>query len=130
MMIDTEMRISGDSAIEFRNMMRSIDLDAISLRDEFIDGVESSMDESGVLSIDISDMDIDLSVLEDIPEVIESVLVPKTQLYVGQIKVKFSADDLTNLRIKEADASYTMVDIYVSSGTYSVGQSESFQYAA
>lgn len=64
MTVDTEIRISGAAADEFRNSMASADLDSVSLRDKFMDDVTSSTDGSGTLVINAADMDIDLGVLK------------------------------------------------------------------
>ena len=45
--------------------MMSDDMSSIRSRDMFIADAGSSIDESGVLSIDISNLDIDLSVLNE-----------------------------------------------------------------
>lgn len=65
MMIDTEIRLSGEAANEFHNMMISADLNSISVRDKFISNLASEIDYQGVLSIDISDLDVDLSNLKE-----------------------------------------------------------------
>lgn len=65
MMIDTEIRLSGEAANEFHNMMISADLNSIDVRDKFISKLTSEIDHQGVLSIDISDLNVDLSVLEE-----------------------------------------------------------------
>ena len=65
MMIDTEIRISGEAANEFHNMMTSIDLDAISARDAFLSDVSCEFDEQGILSIDISDLNIESDIKEE-----------------------------------------------------------------
>ena len=65
MTIDTEIRLSGEAANEFHNMMISADLNSIDIRDKFISKLISETDHQGILSINISDLNVDLSVLEE-----------------------------------------------------------------
>lgn len=64
-MIDTEIRLSGEAANEFHNMMISADLNSIDVRDKFISNLASEIDHQGVLLIDISDLNVDLSNLKE-----------------------------------------------------------------
>jgi uncharacterized protein (UPF0179 family) len=130
-MIDTELRLSGDAAVKFHKMMTSIDLESIKARDEFLADVNCKIDDTGVLSIDISDIDIDLSILADNTETVESVLIPKEEMYIGKINISYASIVLPNLNINdEKNTSYKVEDYYVSSGMYSVTQSVSIKYAA
>ena len=65
MTIDTEIRLSGEAANEFHNMMISADLNSISVRDKFISNLASEIDHQGALLIDISDLNVDLSNLKE-----------------------------------------------------------------
>ena len=64
-MIDTEIRLSGEAANEFHNMMISADLNSIGVRDKFISNLASEIDHQGALLIDISDLNVDLSNLKE-----------------------------------------------------------------
>lgn len=64
-MIDTEIKLRGSAAKEFHKMMTSVDIDSLYARDKFISNLNYNVDENGVLSIDISDLDIDLSVIQN-----------------------------------------------------------------
>ena len=64
-MIDTEIGLSGEAANEFHNMMISADLNSIAVRDKFISKLTFEIDHQRVLSIDISDLDVDLSNLKE-----------------------------------------------------------------
>ena len=64
-MIDTEIKLRGSAAKEFHNMMTSMDIDSLHARDKFISNLNYDVDENGILSIDISDLDIDLSVMQN-----------------------------------------------------------------
>lgn len=77
MMIDTEIRLSGEAANEFYNMMTAVNLDSISARDEFISDLSYQFDEQGVLSIDISDLDLELSIMDENSCELEAVPVSK-----------------------------------------------------
>lgn len=60
MLLDTEIVLSGDLAIEFHNQMMSADMVAIESRDAFLTNVHRHLDERGVMTIDIGDLEIDL----------------------------------------------------------------------
>lgn len=62
-MIDTEIKLRESAAKEFHKMMTSMDIDSLYARDKFISNLNYNVDENGILSIDISDLDIDLSVM-------------------------------------------------------------------
>ena len=62
-MIDTEIKLRGFAAKEFYKMMTSMDIDSLHARDKFISNLNYAVDENGILSIDISDLDIDLNVM-------------------------------------------------------------------
>lgn len=64
-MIDTEIKLRGSSAKEFHKMMTSMDIDSLHARDKFISNLKYNVDGNGILSIDISDLDIDLSVIQN-----------------------------------------------------------------
>ena len=77
-MIDTEIILRGNAAIEFHNNMMSADLEAIEARDSFVSNVDAYLDEQGVLTIDISNISVDLAVLDENSYEIEAVPVSKT----------------------------------------------------
>ncbi len=60
MKIDTEIRLFGDDALDFYNRMMFVDLDMIAQRDMFISSVDWYLDDNGILTINIDDLDIDL----------------------------------------------------------------------
>lgn len=62
-MIDTEIKLTGYAAKEFHKIMTSMDIDSLHARDKFISNSNYDVDENGILSIDISDLDIDSSVM-------------------------------------------------------------------
>lgn len=64
-MIDTEIKLRGSVAKEFHKMMTSVDIDSLNARDKFISNLNYDVDENGILSIDIYDLDIDLSVMQN-----------------------------------------------------------------
>ena len=64
-MIDTEITLRGHAAEEFYRQMMSDDMLSIRSRDMFIVDAGSCIDESGVLLVDVSDLDIDLNVLNE-----------------------------------------------------------------
>ena len=64
-MIDTEIKLRGSAAKEFHKMMISVDIDSLNARDKFISNLNYDVDENGILSIDISDLDIDLGVMRN-----------------------------------------------------------------
>ena len=64
-MIDTEIKLRESAAKEFHKMMTSMDIDSLYARDKFISNLNYNVDENGILSIDISDLDIDLSVMRN-----------------------------------------------------------------
>lgn len=64
-MIDTEIKLRESAAKEFHKMMTSMGIDSLHARDKFISNLNYAVDENGILSIDISDLDIDLSVIQN-----------------------------------------------------------------
>lgn len=131
MMIDTEIRLSGEAANEFHNMMISADLNSIDVRDKFISKLTSEIDHQGVLSIDISDLNVDLSVLEEDCCEIEAVPVSKEETYIGTVNVQYLPWKNTNINIlEESKPSYTVDEYYASESMHSVNQSVSIKYAA
>lgn len=132
MMIDTETRLCGEAANEFRNMLTSVDLNSINARDEFISDVSCQFDEQGVMSIDISDLDIDLSIMDEDFERIDAIPVSKREeVYVGAISVLFLPTTNVNMNISNEGKSSYMVDgFYASKSMYSVDQSVSIKFAA
>ena len=64
-MIDTVIKLRGSAAKEFNKMMTSVDIDSLHARDKFISNLNYDVDENGILLIDISDLDIDLSVIQN-----------------------------------------------------------------
>lgn len=63
--IDSEVFLTGSAAHDFYNQMKSVDMAAITSRDSFLADVNCWIDEAGILSIDASGLDIDLSVLKE-----------------------------------------------------------------
>lgn len=130
-MIDTEMRLSGDAAVEFRNMMTLVDADSLNARDEFLSDLDCDFDEQGVLSIDISDMDIDLRVMNDVSYEIEAIPVSKDETYIDEISVKFSSSISSNINIfGKRSASYKIDEYYALESEFCVNKSVSIILAA
>lgn len=61
-MISTDIRLTGDDARKFYSQMISVDKAAIISRDAFLSDVNCCLDEQGVLTIDISDLDTVLDI--------------------------------------------------------------------
>lgn len=131
MMLDTEIRLNGEAANEFHNMMRMVDLDSINERDRFVSNVSCQFDEKGVLSINIEDLNVDLGDIDESLDGIETVAVPKEETYVGEISVQFLSSTNINFNtINERKTSYTVDKYYTSTDMYSINQSVSIKFAA
>lgn len=130
-MIDTEITLRGHAAEEFFRQMISVDMSSIRSRDMFIADAGSSIDESGVLSIDASDLDIDLSVLDEPKEKVVEVRHPKKERYSINIVIKYTSSSLNdiNYRLKKSN-SYEINNYYKSDEPYSTNRNKSFEYAA
>ena len=63
-MIDTEIKLRESAEKEFHKMMTSMDIDSLYARDKFISNSNYDVDENGILSIDIFDLDINLNVMQ------------------------------------------------------------------
>lgn len=87
--IDSEILLTGSAAHDFYNQMKSVDMAAITSRDSFLADVNCWIDEAGILSIDASGLDIDLSVLKKEEEVIAACPVSKEEKYAAG---KYSID--------------------------------------
>lgn len=130
-MMDTEMRLSGDAAVEFRNMMTSVDTDSLNARDVFLADLDCDFNEQGVLSIDISDLDIDLCVMNDVSHEIEAVPVSKDETYIDEISVKFSSSISSNINIfGKRSTSYKVDEYYALESEFHVNKSVSIILAA
>lgn len=131
MMNNNEIRLTGEAAVSFHNMMTSVDLDAINARDEFLTDVNFKIDDMGILSIDISDMELDLSVLDDVPAPIGTVITLTRELHVGcsNVSCTFGAFDALN-RDDGKSSSYKVSDYYVLPRMYSVNQNGFIPYVA
>ena len=65
-MINTEIKLAGEDARKFYSQMITVDSSAIASRDAFLSDVNCYLDEQDVLTIDISDLDVDLNAFEKI----------------------------------------------------------------
>ena len=70
---NNDIILRGVDAQEFHNRMMTIDMDNIESRDKYLSDIKWWFDDTDVLSIDASDMDIDLSVLERAEGIIEVI---------------------------------------------------------
>lgn len=108
-MIDTEIKLRGSAAKEFHKMMTSVDIDSLHARDKFISSSNYDVDENGILSIDISDLDIDLSV-----NLIEPTLLVQYLMNKGWRVFPRKRQDIKVLQIRKADGSFFQVTIPLS----------------
>ena len=128
MMVDTEMRLNGHAADEFYNMMTMVDSDTIRARDNFLSDISCQLDENGVLSIDIDDLDIDLESVDNSIDGIDEVAVSQEETYVGGVSVQFLSP--TNIKFNERETLYAVDKYYTSTDMYSINQSLSIKFAA
>lgn len=131
-MIDTEIILRGNAAREFYRQMMSDDISSIRSRDMFIADARSSIDESGVLSIDVSDLDIDLSVLDEPKEKnIDMHPTPKKERYSINIVIQYTSLASKDMYCKfKENNSYEINNYYKSDEHYSTNRNKSFEYAA
>lgn len=131
-MIDTEITLRGNAAQEFYRQMMSDDISSIRSRDMFIADARSGIDESGVLSIDVSDLDIDLSVLDEPKEkTIDVHTAPKRERYSINIVIQYTSSASNDAHYKfEKNNSYKINNYYKPGEHYSTNQNKSFEYAA
>lgn len=130
-MIDTEIRLSGKAAHDFNDIMTSIDLESIRARDKFVSELSCQFDEQGILSIDISDLEVELDLLDSDIKEIEAVPVPKNEIYIGAINIQFSKSSDVNVNTLPVEKNvYTADDYYVSERMYSVEHNILIQFAA
>jgi hypothetical protein len=132
MTIDTEIRLAGDNAREFYNQMKSVDMMAIASRDAFLSDVNCELDEQGVLTIDISDLDIDLSVLNEEKQTIDvHPTLKREEVYVGKIFLQYSASESLNARhIETTNSQYCIDTYYTSNSVNTINESASIKKAA
>ena len=90
---NNDIILRGVDAQEFHNRMMTIDMDNIESRDKYLSDIKWWFDDTDVLSIDASDMDIDLSVLERAEGIIEVITVSKDEEYVGSVDVRYSSSE-------------------------------------
>jgi len=133
-MLDSELRLCGESAVAFHNLMTRIDLDAISSRDEFVSNVDCHIDDDGVLSIDISDLNVDLSVMnEDDGNTVDTKPVLKDEKYVVSIDVQYTTDIISSPVVRNDSGKKMYVannDSYTLDKIYQVKQSIAIKFAA
>lgn len=131
-MIDTEIKLRGSAAKEFHKMMTSMDIDSLHARDKFISNLNYAVDENGILSIDISDLDIDLSVMQNAPCTIDVSPVSKPEKYVETITVNFisSVNISSNIDIICKKNTSYKIEKYHKSTMHSANQIVSIDYAA
>lgn len=110
-MIATEIKLRGSAAKEFHKMMTSVDIDSLHARDKFISSSNYDVDENGILSIDISDLDIDSSVLTCL---IEPTPLVKYLMDKGWKIFPRKRQDIKVLQVRKADGSFFQVTIPLS----------------
>ena len=132
MTIDTEIRLAGDNAREFYNQMKSVDMTAIASRDAFLSDANCELDEQGVLTIDISDLDIDLSVLNEEKQTIEVLPTSKRgEVYIVKIFLKyFVSESFDSKHIETANSQYCIGTYYSSNSINTINDSASIKKAA
>ena len=108
MMVDTEMRLNGHAADEFYNMMTMVDSDTIRARDNFLSDISCQLDENGVLSIDIDDLDIDLESVDNWTSRLPYGIKPEVLQEIIQL-VKQSVDEKisTHFNINQQKLTHT-----------------------
>lgn len=133
-MLDSELRLCGESAVAFHNLMTRIDLDAISSRDKFVSNVDCHIDDDGVLSIDISDLNVDLSVMnEDDGNTVDTKPVLKDEKYVVSIDVQYTTDIISSPVVRNDSGNkmyFANNDSYTLDKIYQVKQSIAIKFAA
>lgn len=118
-MIDTEIKLRGTAAKKFHKMMTSMDIDSLHARDKFISNLNYNVDENGILSIDISDLDIDLSVLTCL---IEPTLLVQYLMSKGWKIFPRKRQDIKVLQIRKSDESFFQVTIPLSRALSDYGE--------
>lgn len=63
--IDSGVVLTGSAAYDFHNRMRRVDMSTIAARDSFLSDVNCWIDNDGILSVDVSDLEINFSVLKE-----------------------------------------------------------------
>lgn len=116
-MIATEIKLRGSAAKEFHKMMTSVDIDSLHARDKFISNLNYAVDENGILSIDISDLDIDLSV-----NLIEPTLLVQYLMNKGWRVFPRKRQDIKVLQVRKADGSFFQVTIPLSRALSDYGE--------
>ena len=84
--MDGDIVLTGTAAAEFVKRMNSIDLEAIKARDKFISDVHCWNNEEGILTIDISDLNIDMSLLDT--DIFDTIPISQRSLYKSDISVE------------------------------------------
>lgn len=130
-MIDTEIILRGNAAIEFHNNMMSADLEAIEARDSFVSNVDAYLDEQGVLTIDISNISVDLAVLDENSYEIEAVPVSKEEVYTIDISIEYSSTmELSFYAACDKVYTYCIDEYYAVESVYPMNQSNYLEFAA
>lgn len=104
MKIDTEMNIYGDAAIEFVELMATVDKEAIMQRDLFISGIETNRDADGSFIIECPNLNIDFG--EEVEKQDTHMYCTKkiTDMYcTNKISVAVSDNCASVLRLKCED---------------------------
>lgn len=131
MTIDTEIRLSGNAAREFYNQMKSVDMTAITSRDAFLSDVNCRLDEHGILTIDINDLDIDLGVLEEADEKIEAIpAIKQEEAYTPEIDIRYLSWTIESKGTFSNDSVYCIDDYYASNSLYTINDNSSIRKAA
>lgn len=73
-MINAELNIYGENAIEFHNMMNQVDLNSLQLRDDFISDTQIELAEDGSLIIECPDINLEIQKMANNNDAIEVIL--------------------------------------------------------
>ncbi len=121
-MIDTGIVLSGEAANEFHNMMISVDVESINARDAFILDSNSRIDEMGILTIDMPELEINLDALREDKHKRE-IVTKKGELYLDRIQISYTNH-------VSGRGSYGISNNMAKSISYSVGENGSNMYTA
>jgi hypothetical protein len=130
MVIDTEIRLQGDDATVFCNMLKDADLSSINARDDFLSNLSCYFDEEGVMSVDVSDLNIDLGVLNETICEINIEPTSKDDTYVDSDRnVRVDFDSRTSSRNEFInDVSYTNDRYYYDADGADLNDSDRIEY--
>lgn len=133
MHIDTDMNLYGSAAAEFFGMLASADVESIRLRDQFVAGIETEVNENGALVIECPELDIELG--NDIGETdgYTSYVVKKKygNCYVDHINVdnRVSCDAADRFSVS-MESKIKKEKLYETNDMYAIRHETGIKYAA